>query len=283
MNDLDKLKKVISLITAAGEETNVNNPVVVEGIIDFTGYIVDELENQQELSFDEVSVEDFNKLSVSLFDSGLVISITSAELDQDSISLEFTMVDTEDEAEEETCIYVTINVNTITDNVTVSAEVDSNPDAKELQTLASILYLLGIQPEDADLVIPETEEHYEQCALVTKERLMYLIGEGLIQFGTRYRKMINPDSLQVDDGSKEVSMPEFPGESSVILFGLFCINEASRLNEAVSSYNDDDEDEDSNEDSQVHFTYLDNQVDERPVEERLAEALKEASNNKTLH
>lgn len=282
MSDLDTIKKVISFVSAADGNVSIENPVVLHGMLNFAEYIIDELEVQNEDSFDEVTEEDFNKLSVAMFDSGLVLSVVGAEASESEIKLEFCFVDTWDEAENETTIYADMRVNLASGRVSLEAQVDSEDESKDLDTIASILYVLGIQQEDSKMIIPDAEDQLDRCTKVVKERILYLIGEGLIQFGTRYRKMLDPETMQVAESGKGFAMPEFPGESSVILFGLFLVAEASEINSELMD-EPEDTDIDDEEYTEVAFSVFDNRVDERPVEERLAEAIKEASNNKTLH
>ena len=277
MTNLDKLKSIFNYFGALEHQIKINNPIVTDGLEDFAGYVIDELEHQDRIDFDQISVEDFNKLSVNLFDSGLVVSIVEAEVDSTRVDLGFSLVDTWDDAEEETSLDVDISIDLATGAISLAARVvESDHEANELETIASIISLLGIQGDDVNLVIPEDETEISECCLVAMERLLYLVGESLIQFGTRWRKMIDPMTFEVFPESTEGCMPEFIGESSVILFGLFLVSEASMINESLME--DGEEDEDGEESG---FGFLDE--DERPIEERLKEAIAEAASNKTLH
>lgn len=278
-NNLDKLKSIFNYFCALDHEIKINNPVVTDGLTEFAGYVIDELELQDEVDFDQVSVEDFNKLSVNLFDSGLVVSIVEASVEASVVDLGFSLVDTWDEAENETSMDVDVCIDLASGYVVLTARVveqDGTDGNNELETIASITSLLGIQGDDVNLVIPADESEISECALVAMERLLYLIGESMIQFGTRWRKMIDPMTMEVYPESSEVRMPEFLGESSVILFGLFLVSEASMINESLME--DGPEDEDGEESG---FGFY--KEDERSIEDRLKEAIAEASNNKTLH
>lgn len=282
MSNLEKLKNIFTQFCILDNEIKINNPVVTDGLLEFAGYVIDELEAQEDgqFDFDGISVEDFNKLSVNLFDSGLNVSIVEAEVDSTRVDLGFSLVDTWDEAEEETSLDVDISINLETGDVVLTARVveeDAEP-VDEVATISSIISILGIQGDDVNLVIPADTTEVSQCALVAKERLLYLIGESLIQFGTRWRKMIDPVTFEVFPESTEIRMPEFPGESSVILFGLFLVSEASMINESLM---EDGPEEDDGEESGFGFSF--DQEEDPRMEERLKQAIAEASNNKTLH
>lgn len=282
MSNLEKLKNIFTHFCILDNEIKINNPVVTDGLLEFAGYVMDELEAQEDgqFDFDGISIEDFNKLSVNLFDSGLNVSIVEAEVDSTRVDLGFSLVDTWDEAEEETSLDVDISINLETGDVVLTARVveeDAEP-VDEVTTISSIISILGIHGDDVNLVIPADTTEVSQCALVAKERLLYLIGESLIQFGTRWRKMIDPVTFEVFPESTEVRMPEFLGESSVILFGLFLVSEASMINESLM---EEDPEEDDGEESGFGFSF--DQEEDPRMEERLKQAIAEASNNKTLH
>ena len=282
MSNLEKLKNIFTQFCILDNEIKINNPVVTDGLLEFAGYVMDELEAQDDgqFDFDGISIEDFNKLSVNLFDSGLNVSIVEAEVDSTRVDLGFSLVDTWDEAEEETSLDVDISINLETGDVVLTARVveeDAEP-VDEVTTISSIISILGIHGDDVNLVIPADTTEVSQCALVAKERLLYLIGESLIQFGTRWRKMIDPVTFEVFPESTEVRMPEFLGESSVILFGLFLVSEASMINESLM---EEDPEEDDGEESGFGFSF--DQEEDPRMEERLKQAIAEASNNKTLH
>ena len=282
MNNLEKLNSAFTSLVILDDEIKVHNPVVIAGMEDFVQYCKEELEEQDKVDFELVSIESFNKLSVNLFDSGMVVSILDTEFDEDIINLSLSIVDTWDDVEGDDVVSVELDLtlNQMTGEVVLSSRIDFEESIDTNQVVVSALGILGIKDEEANLVVPQADEEIMDSALVIKERLMYLIGEAFVKFGTRWRKMINPITFAVEEDSEEVIMPEFPGETSVLLFGLFLIEEASRLNDLLQG---DDDPEEDDEDQESGFGFLRPEPDERPVEERLKEAIAQAAGNKTLH
>ena len=282
MNNLEKLNSAFTSLVILDDEIKVHNPVVIAGMEDFVQYCKEELEEQDKVDFELVSIESFNKLSVNLFDSGMVVSILDTEFDEDIINLSLSIVDIWDDIEGDDVVSVELDLtlNQMTGEVVLSSRIDFEESIDTNQVVVSALGILGIKDEEANLVVPQADEEIMDSALVIKERLMYLIGEAFVKFGTRWRKMINPITFAVEEDSEEVIMPEFPGETSVLLFGLFLIEEASRLNDILQGEDDPEEDD---EDQESGFGFLRPEPDERPVEERLKEAIAQAAGNKTLH
>lgn len=284
-NNVDKLVTAFQSVAHLNDDIVLTNPVIREGLQDFAEYVSVESDLQDEVSFDEVSEEDFNKLSVNLFDSGLVVSILDAHTEDDDLSLDMSIVDTWDESGEDVdnvvSVEVSVTLNVETGDLVLSASfgADDQDELDENVLISGVLSILGIRDEEVNLVIPQAEEEVSDCALVIKERLTYLVGEALIQFGTRWRKMVNPLTFEVEEDSVEVVMPEFPGEAEVLLFGMFLVSESSRINELLMG--DDGPEED--EDTESGFGFLRPDPDERPIEERLREAVEQAASNKTLH
>lgn len=241
----------------------------------------------QEGSPHEVEVEGFNKLSVNLFDSGLIVSIVDAYAQDIDLVLDLYVVDlwSSDKSEEAkdslVSIEVSVHVNLETGELMLSSSFGSeNQDQlNEVTLIGGVLSILGIRDEEANLVVAQDENEVRNCALVVKERLIYLVGEAMIQFGTRWRKMVNPSTFSVDDDAVEVIMPEFPGEAEVLQFGMFLVSEASRINELLTG----DDDPESDEETESGFGFINAEADDRPLEERLREAIVQAATNKTLH
>ena len=282
MNNLEKLASAFTGVVLLEDEIKIHNPLVIEGVGEFVVYCKQELEEQDTVDFDQISVESFNKLSVNLFDSGMVVSILDTEFDEDIVNLSISIVDTWDDLEGDDVVSVEVDLtmNQMTGEVILSARIDFEESIGPNQVVVSTLGILGIKDEEANLVVPQAAEEVMDSAMVIKERLMYLIGEAFVKFGTRWRKMVNPITFEVEEDSEEVIMPEFPGETSVLLFGLFLIEEASRLNDILQG---DDGPEDEDEDQESGFGFMRPEPDERTVEERLKEAMMQAAGNKTLH
>jgi hypothetical protein len=283
INNVVQLSTAFQAVAHLNDDIVLENLVVLEGIQDFAEYVATEVEFQDQVNFDEVSVEDFNKLVVNLFDSGLVVSILEASVEDDSLSLDFSIIDTWYESNEDDVVSVEVSVdlNLKTGDLVLSSLFmsDKQDQLDESVLIGGVLSILGIRDEEVNLVVPQDEEEISDCALVIKERLTYLVGEALIQFGTRWRKMVDPVTFETEEDAVEVVMPEFPGETSVLLFGMFLVSESSRINELLMG--DDDLEED--EDTESGFGFIKPNADERPIEERLREALSQVASNKTLH
>lgn len=286
MNNVVQLSTAFQAVAHLDDDIVLENPVILEGVQDFAEYVSIETGLQEEVGFDEISVEDFNKLSVNLFDSGLVVSILDASIEDNSLSLDFSIIDTWEDSSEESdnvvSVEASVDLNLETGDLVLSASfmADEQDQLDENVLIGGVLSILGIRDEEVNLVVPQAEEEISDCALVIKERLTYLVGEAMIQFGTRWRKMVNPVTFEVEEDAVEVVMPEFPGEASVLLFGMFLVSESSRINEILMG---DDDDPEEDEDTESGFGFLKPDADERPIEERLREAVSQAANNKTLH
>lgn len=283
-NSVVQLSNAFQALPHLNDEIVLSNPVIRQGLKDFAQYVSIEVELQEELDLDAVSVEDVNKLSVNLFDSGLVVSAMDAYAQDNDLVLDFSIVDTwEDEADADNVVSIeaSVHINLETGDLVLSASFgsDKQDQIDEGALISGVFSILGIRDEEVSLIVPQDENEVSDCALVIKERLTYLLGEALIQFGTRWRKMINPLTFEVEEGAEEVVMPEFPGESEILQLGMFLVSESSRINELLMG--DDDPEED--EDTESGFGFIKSEDDERPIEERLREAVYQAANNKTLH
>lgn len=284
-----QLSTAFQAVPHLNDDIVLSNPVIKQGLQDFAQYVSAETELQEKLDFNDTSVEDFNKLSVNLFDSGLVVSITDSCVQDNDLVLDFYIVDIWEEGAGEDAasvvsVEVSVNMNLETGDLVLSTSfgADDEEQLDENAIISSVLSILGIRDEEVNLIVPQAEadeEEIRDCALVIKERLIYLVGEAMIQFGTRWRKMVNPITFEVDEDAVEVTMPEFPGESEVLQFGMFLVSESSRINELLMG---EDGPEDTDEDAESGFGFI-KPEDERPIEERLREAVTQAAGNKTLH